>query len=95
MSRPEAYQRLYHYRAGNLDRIILGTQTMYTIKSDDCFITLADDRRFGNSPVIKYKRFWFSNRKQAENHCNRLARMCPSRSFEVVEVCLEPEIAPK
>ena len=95
MSRPEAYQRLYHYRAGNLDRIILGTQTMYTIKSDDCFITVADDRRYGDSPVIKYKRFWFSHRKQAENHCNRLARMCPSRSFEVVEVCLEPEIAPK
>jgi hypothetical protein len=56
---------------------------------------VADDRRYGDSPVIKYKRFWFSNRKQAENHCNRLARMCPSRSFEVVEVCLEPEIAPK
>ena len=88
MSRPESYQRLEHCRAGNSDYMILGVPTMYAIKSDDCFITLADDRRYGSSPVIKYKRFWFSNRKQAETHCNRLARMCPSRSFEVVEISL-------
>jgi len=93
MGRPDHYQRLERIQESERDVLILGSEVMYAIRSGNHFITRGTDPRpytdrTHRLPVIKYQRYWFSTRKQAENTCDRLSRLCPNIDFEVVEITL-------
>lgn len=89
MSRPEKYLRIDRIPKPDRDRLILGSPVMYAITHKDQFVTLAYDKNIESKfPVIKYKKLWFSTKKQAENQCLRLNKMSPDKQFEVVEITL-------